>query len=260
MQIKEAAGWNQTELDWENLLRIAPETCFGLECDGTVVATTTAVCYGRTLAWIGMVLTDPAYRRRGYGRRLMQHTLEALAALQVDWIKLDATEMGAPLYRDLGFEDEGPIERWGLSGTEPRPGGDTLAPFPADRGDLDHRAFGTDRSLLLEMLAPLGAAAIPGEAFAMGRPGSKAAFFGPCVSRSPEAARELLAWFLRRYPREPVYWDLLPGNREAVRLARAFGFEPLRRLVRMVRRSAPGAAPMEHDDSRVFAAAGFEYG
>src|ERR1017187_7701387 len=118
MRIKEAAAWNQTETDWHNLLRLAPETCFGLECDGVLAATVTAVCYERRLAWIGMVLTDPAHRRRGFARRLMEHAIEALTARQMEWIKLDATEMGAPLYRQLGFEPECGIERWGAAAAQ----------------------------------------------------------------------------------------------------------------------------------------------
>lgn len=261
MRIKEAAGWNQTETDWHNLLRLAPETCFGLECNGSLAATATAVCYERRLAWIGMVLTDPAHRRRGFARRLMEHAIVALMARQMEWIKLDATEVGAPLYRQLGFEPECGIERWGA----------TAVPFPRmpdlswqDRWSaLDRQAFGADRSQLLAMLAPLGAATFEGDAdegYAMARPGSQAAYFGPCVSRRAETAGELLAWFLARHPQETVYWDLLPHNTEAVRLARACGFAPLRRLVRMARRGAPGAAPLDHDDSQVFAIAGFEYG
>ena len=110
------------------------------------------------------------------------------------------------------------------------------------------------------MLAPLGAVAVADQGYAMARAGSQAAYFGPCVSRRAETAEELLAWFLSRHPREPVYWDLLPDNTEAVQLARAYGFAPLRRLVRMGRRGVRGAAPLEHDDSQVFAIAGFEYG
>jgi len=257
MRLKEAAGWNQTETDWLTLMRVAPETCFGLEYEGILVATTTAVLYERKLAWIGMVLTDPNYRRRGFGRRLLEHALAALAVRQVEWIKLDATAMGAGLYRELGFDDEGPIERWS------RPAGahaGSAVVQPATWVPLDLPAFGADRSALLAAMAPLGAASIAGQAYAMGRPGSKAAYFGPCVTNSPEAARQLLIWFLARHPDEPVYWDLLPTNTEAVHLARTFGFEPLRRLTRMVRRGQPGAAPLERDDARVFAIAGFEYG
>jgi GNAT superfamily N-acetyltransferase len=261
MRIKEAAGWNQTEIDWHNLLRLAPETCFGVECGGVLAATVTAVCYQRRLAWIGMVLTDPAHRRRGFARRLMAYAIEALTALRMEWIKLDATEMGAPLYRQLGFEPECGIERWGtIAG--PALGMPDLS--WQDHGSmLDRDAFGADRSELLAMLAPLGAAGLgddADESYAMARPGSQAAYFGPCVSGRAEAVGELLAWFLARHPGEPVYWDLLPHNAEAVRLAQAFGFTPLRRLVRMVRRGVPGTAPLAHDDSQVFAIAGFEYG
>jgi hypothetical protein len=259
MRIKEAAEWNQTATDWRNLLLLAPDTCFGMECDGRLGATTTAVCYERKLAWIGMVLTDPAYRRRGFARRLMEHALAALEARQVEWIKLDATETGAPLYRQLGFEEEGPVERWrtlaqgGGSGARP-------AAWSAGFADLDRHAFGADRSRLLTTLAPLGVAAVPLEGYAMARLGSEAAYFGPCVSASAEAARELLAWFLSLHRGAPVYWDLLPQNTEAVRLAWEFGFEPVRRLVRMARRGTPGAAPFKHDDAQVFAIAGFEWG
>ena len=258
MRIKEAAGWNQTETDWHNLLQLAPETCFGLECAGSLAATVTAVCYQRRLAWIGMVLTDPAYRRRGFARHLMEHSIAELAARQIEWIKLDATEAGAPLYRQLGFEPECGIERWGSTAAQIAAAPDLS--WPGLCPPLDRQAFGADRSPLLAVLAPLGAAAAADEGYAMARPGSQAAYFGPCVSRRPETAAQLLAWFLARHPRKSVYWDLLPHNTEAVRLARACGFAPLRRLVRMVRRGAPAAPPLAHDDSQVFATAGFEFG
>jgi GNAT superfamily N-acetyltransferase len=259
MRFKAAAGWNQTETDWQNVLRLAPDLSFGMESDGTLAATTTAVCYGRRLAWLGMVLTDPAYRRHGYARRLVEHTLEALETRGIEWIKLDATEMGAPLYRQLGFQDESHIERWRGISQGGAPSTCSTA-WPAGCGDLDRSAFGADRSQLLALLAPMGCAAVPGEGYAMVRSGSGAAYFGPCVSRSPETARALLTWFLSRHAPQPVCLDLLPDNTEAVRLARAAGFEPVRRLVRMVRRGVPGAAPLVHDNAQVFGTAGFEYG
>jgi len=259
MRLKEAAGWNQTEQDWVNLLEAEPEGCFGIDCDGTLVAAAAGVCFGRALAWIGMVLTAPEYRGRGFARRLMEHTLEFLALRGVEWIKLDATDMGRPLYANLGFEDEGPVERWCLPRVEsPRP-----VELPSSRvedfAELDATAFGADRLEILRRVA-VESAAVPGQGYAMGRPGTKAVYFGPCVCRSREAARTLLEWFLARHPGESVFWDLLPGNTEALRLAREFGFEPRRKLIRMSLRGSPEAAPFRHDDSAVFAIAGFEYG
>ena len=269
MRLKEAAGWNQTERDWANVLELEPEGCFGIECDGALVATTTAVCYGRALAWIGMVLTAPEYRGRGFARALMEHALEFLEARQVEWVKLDATDMGQPLYRKLGFEDECAIER--LHRTAPTAplrsrlgnGREDVAPNRATSVSewfrLDREAFGADRGRVLESIA-VESTSIPGCGYALGRPGSKAAYFGPCVARTAEAARALLEWFLAKHPGEDVYWDLLPGNVEAPRLAREFGFEPRRRLVRMARRGAPAGASFAHNDAYVYAIAGFEYG
>jgi hypothetical protein len=57
-----------------------------------------------------------------------------------------------------------------------------------------------------------------------------------------------------------VYWDILPGNREALRLAEEYGFERQRILTRMGRPARSGTAPLGKNDQYVFALAGFEYG
>ncbi len=260
MRLKEAAGWNQTEQDWRNLLEVEPEGCFALECDGVLASTATAVCYGAELAWIGMVLTAPEFRGRGFARRLMQHTLEFLHRRGVAWIKLDATDMGRPLYLQLGFQDEAPIERWALESSDHRNAPPALpADFLLDEA-LDREAFGADRGQVLRRLAGWEAVSLPGQGYALARPGSKALHFGPCVCRTPEAARLLLEYFLARHPGRPVFWDLLPGNQAALRLAQELGFHPRRRLVRMVLPGAAGAPPLIRNDNLVYAIAGFEYG
>jgi len=259
MQLKEAAGWNQTVADWLNLLALAPEGCFGIDCDGALRATTTAVCFGQELAWIGMVLTDPAHRGRGFARRLLEHTLEYLRGRAVDWIKLDATEMGIPLYQGLGFREEGRIERWLRPAGPVSPGGASVERFVPDLA-LDREAFGADRSRLLKVLGRIESASIHGTGFAIGRPGSSAPYFGPCVARSPAAARSLLEWFLEKHSAESISWDILPSNGDAVALAREFGFRRVRALARMALAGRSDPAALGNHDSLVFAAAGFEYG
>jgi hypothetical protein len=113
---------------------------------------------------------------------------------------------------------------------------------------------------LLVALSRGESACVPEEGYAMGRPGTNAAYFGPCVARTPSAARASLEWFLARHTAEPVFWDILPHNRMALEMARYFGFERRRELVRMARKGAPPARDFEHNDSHVFALAGFEYG
>ena len=259
MRLKEAANWNQTADDWRRVLAFAPDGCFAIECDGEVQATTTAVCYGRELAWIGMVLTDPAYRGRGLARRLMEHALDYLRGRGVRWVKLDATDMGRPLYERLGFQSEGAIERWMRAPGPGEASGARTGKFTYD-SELDRLAFGADRSDVIRALAAIESASLPGAGFAMGRPGSNAAFFGPCVSRTSAAARELLRWFLMAHTSENIYWDILPSNAEAAAIARESGFVRVRELSRMALAGAENAAPLTNRDELVFAAAGFEYG
>ena len=85
------AGWNQTIDDWRLLLK-ASAACYGAEIDGRLVATATLICYERTLAWIGMVLTHPEFRRRGLARGLVTRILERAEQLGVRTLKLDASD------------------------------------------------------------------------------------------------------------------------------------------------------------------------
>ena len=259
MRLKEAAGWNQTETDWRNALALAPVSCFGIDCDGELRATTTAVCFGQELAWIGMVLTDAAYRGRGLAGTLTNHALEYLRRQQVNWVKLDATSMGRPVYERAGFRDEAVIERWIRKPDRVERHQGSTGPFVLDTA-LDREAFGADRSQLLRVLAGIESTSMAGAGFAMGRAGSRAAYFGPCVARSSAAARDLLVWFLARHREENIYWDILAANGSALELAREFGFERVRELMRMSLAGADHPPPLGNNDTLVYAAAGFEYG
>jgi GNAT superfamily N-acetyltransferase len=250
MRLKAAAGWNQTEDDWLRLLRLQPDGCFVMEADGVAAASTTALTYPGDLAWIGMVLTLPEYRGRGFARKLMHVALEFCGART---IRLDASDMGQSLYESLGFRIECAVERWFRPpGPCPELRAGKLSFNPA----LDREVFGADRSALVSELMMYDGASIDGEAYAFGRPGSNAAYFGPCVSRADEASRALLHWFAWRHHRETACLDLFPHAGRSAEIAGSLGFAPVRRLMRMVRLPAAPAAP----DPRIFAIAGFEYG
>lgn len=51
------------------------------------------------------VATDPRYRRRGYARAVVQSTLDWFADNGIARVDLHASQDGAPLYRDLGFNE-----------------------------------------------------------------------------------------------------------------------------------------------------------
>jgi ribosomal protein S18 acetylase RimI-like enzyme len=57
---------------------------------------------GKT-GYIMNVVTHPAYRRRGLARRLMQTVLAWLEERGIQRAELHATDMGRPLYEELGF-------------------------------------------------------------------------------------------------------------------------------------------------------------
>ena len=255
LRLTRSAGWNQLAADWERLLFLEPEGCFVLECDGQIAASTTVLCYGNDLAWVGMVLTAPEFRRRGFAESLIVHALEFAESRKIANLKLDATDSGIELYRKYGFVNECEIERWRRNPGPIEPAG--VSPYSPD-AVYDRMNFGADRTRLLKELAKLGAASILEEGYAMGRPGFSAAYFGPCVAKSGAVARRLLHWFLADNAAQPVFWDLFPANKEAVRIAEEFGFSPVRRLTRMVLSHAGAHRIPTSPD--VFAIGGFELG
>jgi GNAT superfamily N-acetyltransferase len=217
LRLTEQSQWNQTEPDWRRLLESSPQGCFGAFLDGRLIGTVTTVAYGTELAWIGMMLVDPDYRRRGLGTRLMQTALEHLQRIGVNSIKLDATPSGRPLYESLGFRPEGLIERWEGTGQSA-----VKKKWPAwDERDhpalfaFDHLAFGADRSSILASLiadspvAPLVAIAPEGqpEGFALARTGRRAFYVGPLAAGSQETALDLLDEMLGRLAGKRVYLD-----------------------------------------------------
>lgn len=64
-----------------------------------------SICYGR-LGWIGLLIVNAEYRRRGIGALLMKKAMDYLLSRKVKTIKLEAVPKVANLYRKLGFVDE----------------------------------------------------------------------------------------------------------------------------------------------------------
>jgi len=118
--LRALAGWNQTLGDWERFLTIEPAGCFLAEWNGTPAGTATTIVYGPELAWIGMVLVHPEFRRRGIGQALLRHGIDYLRGRGVRCIKLDATPLGRTVYEGLGFQDEWTLRRWARPAAPPQ--------------------------------------------------------------------------------------------------------------------------------------------
>jgi predicted GNAT family N-acyltransferase len=258
LELSEQAGWNQTADDWCMLIDLAPEGCLAIEVDNELAATTTLLCYGRRLAWIGMVLTKKSYRGRGFARRLLTHALSLADQTAIETVKLDATDQGRPLYEKMGFRSEQAVERWTRPGTGQATG--TRVPVgerPAENWRMaDHRAFGADRSELLERLARRSQPpfVIDGS-YCLTRPGRYSHYLGPSVCDTPRTARALIEQALPTAGYRDCSWDLFPTNAGAAAIARDLAFTPTRRLQRMVR-----GKDLQANKDSIYAIAGFELG
>lgn len=262
MQLKEAAGWNQTEVDWRRLLRLEPDGCFCAIKDGRLVGTTTTTRYGDELAWIGMVLVDPQHRRQGIAAKLMSVALAYLSG-RVDTIKLDATALGQPVYERFGFQVESLVERWsGVGNSRVEVGNDRI-----DRLDellaLDREAFNADRSQLIEELVSGGVVpavllrdvdgALSG--YALARRGTRADYIGPVVAKDPQQVETLLDQVLSQLPDRRVYIDFNKECGAGTSLLSDRGFVKERDLIRMT-----AGAPSAKTSPLVVAIAGPEIG
>lgn len=237
------------------LLRLAPQGCFVIEADDRIAATTTLLCYGARLAWIGMVLTSPEYRRMGFALRLMEHALGRASELKIESIMLDATPLGQPLYEKLGFKTEQIVERRFRDGQKPWNTQQTVKPLAPHSKDVDFAAFGADRSLLLRELELRNPPNTVANACCFSRSGTRARYLGPCIATDQKTARLVIEQTLQQSSEAGWFWDLLGANESATQLAADLGFESQRQLERMVL-----GKRLKKKDELVYAIAGFELG
>ncbi len=57
-------------------------------------------------AWLAHIIVHPEHRNRGLGREMASELIQALDPIKFTTIYLDATDMGYPVYKKLGFEVE----------------------------------------------------------------------------------------------------------------------------------------------------------
>ena len=265
LRLSQAAGWNQTPADWRRALALAPAGAFVGQLDDLDVGTVVGFRFG-SVAWIALMLVDPAARGQGVGRALMQHALAQLDAAGVSTIRLDATPLGQPLYASLGFEVDYGLERF--AGT---PQGETTrscetvrrveAPDLEPLVRYDQSATGTPRGALLSALWQdrpesawwIGSAESP-RGLLLSRLGNHATQLGPCIAE-PDAGETLLEHALSMHRGQLVYVDALDAHTAAREKIRRWGLTPQRRVTRMTR----GSRVIEQPE-RLWASSGPEKG
>lgn len=266
--LRAVAGWNQTLQDWRRFLAMQPQGCFLAEWDGASAGTATTVGYGGELAWIGMVLVHPEYRRRGIARALVQRCIEYLRGSGVRCIKLDATPEGRSLYQSLRFQDEWAWRRWETDSPPRVPPISRFHLRPWEELDAvrleqeDIRAFGASRQPLIAALARESEQALtceltPGTPLGYGllRRGAVASYLGPVSASSADAGIALVEALMAKAEGR-VFWDVSDLNPAAVHWAEANGLKAQRNLTRMwLGDPCPAGNPLQE-----FALAGPELG
>ena len=153
-----AFGGEPREARLRRYLQLEPEGWFALEDVGTLVALGGTVRFG-DLAWLGLMVVDPARQRQGLGGVVARAAIDWAQARGCSTVRLIATPAGLPLYRRLGFVPDGDSQE--LSGV-PRPLAGSRAPSsiqpwrPGDTEEVarfDAPSFGADRSRLLDVYA-----------------------------------------------------------------------------------------------------------
>lgn len=264
LRLSTQAGWNQVIADWERFLALAPEGCYGGYVDGDLVATTCVAAYDSVVSWIGMVLVEKEYRHQGYGTAMFDRGLTYALANSQD-IGLDASDLGAPLYRNQGFRSAVEVERW--TGTLTAPSHESVYDvYPVTDVDsvaaLDRTVLGIDRSELLTRLCAedgvttlvAGDSANP-VGYAIVRPGRIHPQIGPLLAPDATAVSSLLNGVVYTRSDTAVIIDTIASERTTT-LCRKHGLERRRTLSRM---SYESTEPLLTDE-QVWAVTDFAWG
>ena len=258
LRLSRASGWNQAIGDWRLLLSLGPGLFRVAVEDGRVVASGGAVRYGDALAWICMILVDPAKRGHGIGTRIFDDVLErAKACVRTGGLRcvgLDATPAGHGIYVQCGFQDAGGIVRMraecegpgpeSCSGEQVKTQDLTPGVRPLTAADLpavlarDREVFGADRGAVLRWAYATApdlawtASAAGTIAYCFGRHGDHSDQVGPVVAEDAALAADLVRACLVRPRSRPLVVDARVEPSWLAALA-GMGFREQRPFTRM---------------------------
>jgi len=239
-------GWSTGRAALEACLAHDPTGAFVASVEDHPVGMVTTVAY-REAGFIGNLIVEPEHRSCGIGRRLMQRGLEHLGAIGISTVRLDGDPPGVPLYRSLGFVDEYESLRYRRTasgvfggGAEPLGPSDLPAVF-----DLDHEAFGDDRSRLLGALRDRAAAAVwirrsgTPTGYGLTLDMGEVVRIGPVVAVNVDSAVEVVQALISAHHGRSVTLGVPQTNAEASRLMNRLGFNTTAPSMRM--RCGPAA-------------------
>ena len=150
------SGWGARHAKMAFVTRHPECRPFVADIAGSIVGSGVTTVSG-SVAWIGTIWVDPAWRGHGLGRALTQATIDAAQAAGCRTLVLVATDAGRPLYERLGFEVQAHYRILEAPGLEVGRADPMVRAYrPSDLTDmiaLDAHATGEDRGHLLRAFA-----------------------------------------------------------------------------------------------------------
>ncbi|WP_062306275.1 GNAT family N-acetyltransferase [Alicyclobacillus sendaiensis] len=256
--VVESVGWRFVAVEVD--LLFAAGEAWGAYVDGQLAGVASVYRYGQSLAWLGNMAVLPELQRKGIGSKLIDHVLRQLERQAGPIpVGLVARRELAPLYARFGFRSVGEVVRLGAERVlvphlpqEPLGVESRDAAWQSDFSRLDQRAFGADRSELLQRVVRLADKAIAvrddaGEAQGMGvaLASERAMRLGPIVAQNDIMALNLLH-LLAEDAEGPVVIDVPSERASFLHRLRKLGFEEQMSSVIMLRGAPRPPGHREH--------------
>ena len=258
-------GWNPGLQDQDSFFA-ADETGFliGL-LNGNPIACISAVKYEHDFGFIGFYLVKPEFRGHGYGLKIWQAAIDALAG---QTIGLDGVVSQQGNYKKFGFQLAYPNIRYqGLSAASSVPPSGAVVELLSRNGDeinqFDRHLFSKARpAFLASWLRQPGSTALAYleddrlAGYGVVRPCRVGYKIGPLFAQTPQQAEQLFQSLVSALPPGSSYFLDIPSiNPDAVRLVERHAMQPVFETARMYCGKAP-VIPVEH----VYGVTSFELG
>lgn len=98
--------WGDIKPYFEHHIKSSRAHPIKFEIDGKLVAVGTTILHADT-AWLAQIIVHPGHRNKNLGTQMTQALLGLIDTKIYSTVYLIATALGEPVYRKLGFEEEG---------------------------------------------------------------------------------------------------------------------------------------------------------
>lgn len=240
-----AEGWNPGLEDAPAFYAADPQGFIGCFIDGEMAAGISAVRYGADFGFIGLYITRPEFRGKGYGRRVWD---AGMAHLEGRTVGLDGVPEQQANYRSMGFEMAYETFRW--SGSLIGGAADRMVNITPDLNSavtaFDRNFFPSERNAFLaEWLKPprFAKAVLKGDqihGYAVSRKCNDGYKIGPLFAESIADAELLFRACAAEADGAALHIDVPATQTEFSARLPAYGFSKGFRTARMYRGRAPG--------------------